>query len=173
MIWADYVIILIVAVSALISLLRGFLREMVSLITWIVGFWVALRFAHQAGNVFSIIHNPSIRLLVGFVVLFVIILIIGALISWLVGKVVKRTGVSASDRVLGLIFGLVRGVVIVAVLVILARFISMPKDPWWHQSRLIPYAESVTGWMRGVLPERVSNEMMRGLHKAADAGHAH
>lgn len=173
MIWVDYIIILIVAVSALVSLLRGFLREMVSLITWVVGFWVALRFAHQVGDVFSIIHNSSVRLMVGFVVLFVIILIVGALVNFLVGKVVQRTGTSASDRILGLIFGLVRGVVIVAVLVILARFTNLPKDPWWHQSRLIPYAESVAGWMRGVLPEQVSDEMMRGLQRAADAGHAH
>ncbi|MGH8402328.1 MAG: CvpA family protein, partial [Gammaproteobacteria bacterium] len=45
MIWVDYLILVIIVVSALISLLRGFLREIVSLITWVVGFWVALRFA--------------------------------------------------------------------------------------------------------------------------------
>ncbi|MGH8278290.1 MAG: CvpA family protein [Gammaproteobacteria bacterium] len=168
MTWVDYIIILIIVVSALISLLRGFLREIVSLITWVVGFWVALRFAHQLGAAFSVIRNPSVRLMVAFVVLFVLILIVGALINVILGKVVKKIGAASSDRVLGLLFGLLRGVVVVAVLVILARFTSFPEQPAWRQARLVPYAQGVTGWMRRVLPERVSEEMMHGLHAAAD-----
>ncbi|MGB9428480.1 MAG: CvpA family protein [Gammaproteobacteria bacterium] len=171
MIWVDYLILVIIVVSALVSLLRGFLREIVSLITWVVGFWVALRFARQVGDFFGVIHNPSVRVIVGFVILFVAVLIVGAIINFFIGKIMEKTGVSASDRTLGLIFGLVRGVVIVAVLVVVAGFTVLPRNPWWHESRLIPYAESVAGWMRHALPERVADEMMRGAQLAADPGH--
>ena len=112
MIWVDYLILGVIIISTLISLLRGFLRESVSLVTWIVGFWVALRFARQVGDVFTVIHNPSVRVVIGFMILFVVILIIGAAINFLIGKIMEKTGASAADRVLGLIFGLVRGVVI-------------------------------------------------------------
>ncbi|MGA9851929.1 MAG: CvpA family protein [Gammaproteobacteria bacterium] len=171
MIWVDYLILVIIVVSALISLLRGFLREIVSLITWVVGFWVALRFARPVGDTFGFIHNPSVRVIIGFVILFVAILIIGAIINFFIGKVMEKTGASAGDRTLGLIFGLVRGVVIVAVLVIVAGFTTLPQNPWWHQSRLIPYAESVAGWMRHALPARVADEMMRGAQTVAEPGH--
>ncbi|MGH8281158.1 MAG: CvpA family protein, partial [Gammaproteobacteria bacterium] len=105
MIWVDYLILVIIVVSALISLLRGFLREIVSLITWIVGFWVALRFARPVGDTFTVIHNPSVRVIIGFVILFVAILIVGAVINFIIGKIMKKTGASPADRVLGLIFG--------------------------------------------------------------------
>ncbi|MGH8414384.1 MAG: CvpA family protein [Gammaproteobacteria bacterium] len=172
MIWVDYLILVIIVVSALISLLRGFLREIVSLMTWVVGFWVALRFARPVGDSFTVIHNPSVRVIIGFVILFVAILIVGAVINFIIGKIMKKTGASPADRVLGLIFGLVRGVVIVAVLVIVAGFTVLPQDPWWHQSRLIPYAESVAGWMRHALPARVADEMMHGARTVADPGHS-
>ena len=169
--WADYLIILIIVVSALISLWRGFLREVVSLITWVVGFWVALRFASQVGDAFKVIHNPSARMIVGFVILFVAILIVGMLINLLIGKLMAHAGASVSDRSLGVIFGLVRGVVVIAVLVIVAGFTTLPKNHWWHESRLIPYAEATAGWMRGLLPQPVADEMMSGLKAVAEPRH--
>ncbi len=169
--WVDYLILVIIVISTLISLLRGFLREIVSLVTWVVGFWVALRFARPLGDVFSFIHNPSVRVIIGFALLFVVILIIGAVINFLIGKIMEKTGAGAADRVLGLLFGMLRGFVIVAVLVIMAGLTTLPQNDWWHASRLIPYAESVAGWMRTVLPARVADEMMRGEHKLKDLDH--
>lgn len=171
--WADYLIIFIIVVSALISLWRGFLREVVSLITWVVGFWVALRFAQSVGDAFKVIHNPSVRVIVGFVILFVAILIVGMLVNLLIGKLMAHSGAGASDRTLGVLFGVVRGIVIVAVLVIVAGFTALPKNSWWHQSRLIPYAQATAGWMRGLLPEQIADDMMHGLRNVAEPGHTH
>lgn len=166
--WADYLIILIIIVSALISLWRGFLREVISLVTWVVGFWVALRFASQVGEAFKVIHNPAVRVIVGFVILFVAILIVGMLINVLIGKLMEHTGTGTSDRTLGAVFGVVRGVVIVAVLVIVAGFTTLPKNPWWRESRLIPYAQATAGWMRALLPQPVADQMMSGLKAVAE-----
>lgn len=168
--WADYLIIFIVIVSTLISLWRGFLREVISLITWVVGFWVALRFASQVGEAFPVIHNPSVRVIVGFVILFVAILIVGMLVNLLVGKLMAHSGASASDRSLGALFGVLRGVVVVAVLVIVAGFTALPKSQGWRESRLIPYAQATAGWMRALLPQAVADEMMTGLKAVAEPG---
>ncbi|MGH8362720.1 MAG: CvpA family protein, partial [Gammaproteobacteria bacterium] len=76
-------------------------------------------------------------------------------------------------RSLGVIFGLVRGVVIVAVLVIVAGFTALPKNQWWQESRLIPYAQGAAGWMRALLPQPVADEMMSGLRAVAEPQHKH
>ena len=171
--WADYVIVLIIIVSALISLWRGFLREVVSLVTWVVGFWVALRFAAQVGDAFKVIHNPSARVIIGFTILFVSVLIVGMLVNLLISKLMAHIGAGASDRTLGAIFGVVRGVVVVAVLVIMAGFTALPRDPWWRESRLIPYAQATAGWMRGLLPGQVADRMMSGLKAVAKPRYQH
>ncbi len=169
--WVDYLILVIIVISMLISLIRGFLREIISLVTWVVGFWVALRFASQIGDFFSVIHNDTVRVIIGFTILFVLILVIGAAINFVIGRIMKKTGARIGDRVLGMLFGMLRGVVIVAVLVIVAGFTSMPKHAWWHESRLVPYAESVAGWMRALLPSQVADQMMRDGRKLADPRH--
>lgn len=169
--WVDYLILAIIVISTLISLLRGFMREIVSLVTWVIGFWVALRFARQLGDVFSIIHNPSVRVVIGFAILFIVILILGAAINFLIGRIMEKTGAGAADRILGMLFGMVRGIVIVAVLVIVAGFTTLPQNSGWHDSRFVPYAESVAGWMRAVLPAQVADEMMRGEHKLTGMDH--
>ncbi|MDE2196426.1 MAG: CvpA family protein [Gammaproteobacteria bacterium] len=168
--WVDYIILAIIVASALIGLFRGFLRETVSLLTWIVGFWVALRFARQLGNAFGFIHNPSARVIIGFVLLFILILILGTVVNYFIGKLVKKTGAGTADRALGVLFGLVRGVVVVAVLALLAGFTLLPRNPAWHESRLVPYAESVAGWIRYWLPGDVAHDMLRG-GETADTGH--
>ncbi|MGH8399524.1 MAG: CvpA family protein, partial [Gammaproteobacteria bacterium] len=75
MTWIDYLILGIILVSALVSLFRGFLRETVSLLAWIIGFWLALRFARNLGGLFGFVHNPSLRVVIGFIIIFVAVLL--------------------------------------------------------------------------------------------------
>ncbi|HET7396597.1 MAG TPA: CvpA family protein [Gammaproteobacteria bacterium] len=159
MTWIDYLILGIIVVSALISLFRGFLRETVSLLAWIIGFWLALRFARDLGSLFGFVHNPSVRVVIGFIILFVLILLIGAAINFFIGKLVKRSGASMADRVLGVIFGLVRGVVIVVVLALIAGFTVLPHGPTWRNSLLAPYAETLALDIRHWLPPDVARDM--------------
>jgi membrane protein required for colicin V production len=162
MTWIDYLILGIIVVSALVSLFRGFLRETVSLLAWIIGFWLALRFARNLGGLFGFVHNPSIRVVIGFIIIFVLILLIGAAINFFIGKLVKRSGASMADRVLGVIFGLVRGVVIVMVLALIAGFTVLPHTQGWRDSMLAPYAEVLALDMRHLLPADVAHDMDAG-----------
>ena len=156
--WADYSIIAIVIISALISLMRGFIREAISLATWIVAAWVAIRFSPLfADSLSKWIHNPSFRTAAAFIILFFIVLILGALINHLFGQLIDKTGLSGTDRLLGLIFGAARGLLFVGVLVLLGNISNMTKDSWWNDSQLIPQFQGLAHWLQSFVPAQIDD----------------
>ncbi len=158
--WADYTILAIVALSLLISLLRGFTKEALSLVGWIVAFWVALTFADNLEALLRPhIEVPSLRLSVAFALLFVITLLLAALVNFMAVQLIRKTGLSGTDRFIGAFFGIARGAVVVLALVILAGLTALPEDPWWHASVLIPYFQEMAVWVRQYLPDELANSI--------------
>jgi membrane protein required for colicin V production len=146
MVWIDYAILGIIGLSALISLVRGFVKEAMSLATWIAAFFVASRFYADLA-VFLDISDPLFRNGVAIAILFVLTLILGALINYIIGELVSKTGLSGTDRVLGVCFGAVRGVFIVAALLLfIDTMTGFAQTDWWQQSRLIPEFGIVIQW---------------------------
>lgn len=153
MLWIDYVIIGIIALSAIISIVRGFVKEVLSLVAWILAFWVALTFSPQFSVLLSdYISTPSISLFTAFSGLFIVTLILSALVNNLIAAIVVKTGLSGTDRMLGVLFGLLRGVAIVTLLVLLAAATPMPNDAWWQNAVLIEHFEKLAIWVRQFLP---------------------
>jgi membrane protein required for colicin V production len=152
--WADYAIVSIVVFSVLISLMRGFVREALSLATWIVAFWIALKF-NGTLSVFlaAYIATPSLRIFASFGLLFVFSLILGSLFSFLLSRLIISTGLSGTDRSLGLIFGLVRGTLLVGILLLLISFTSFAQDSWYKNSVAIPHFQPLVTWLKGFLPD--------------------
>jgi len=157
MIWVDFVLLGIIAISMLLSLWRGFVKEAVSLISWIAALWVAMLFFHDLSRWLARwIDTPSIRDVLGFVMLFIATVLLGGLSGHLIGQLVAKTGLSATDRALGMVFGIARGIVIVAVLVMLAGLTAVPQDPWWRESLLLAHFQDVAIWLKGFLPDDVA-----------------
>lgn len=153
---ADGVILFIIAVSALISVRRGFMREAFSLVTWVAAFVVARLFGPGLEVMLEAsIETPSIRMAVAFGSLFAATLIVGALINHLLGELVRVTGLSGTDRLFGMVFGAVRGMVVVIVLVALAGPMFV-EDAWWQQSMLVPQFAMMEDWSRQVAEEFVA-----------------
>ena len=152
--WADWVVVAIIAISSLISLKRGFVREAISLLTWVAAFVVARLFTDQLSSLLaSSIDTPSARVVAAFVLLFVATLFAGALINNLIGVLIKATGLSGTDRVLGMGFGMARGALLVVVLVALLDMTPVQQDRWWVESRLIPHFTLMEEWTRGLAGE--------------------
>ncbi|MGD2081712.1 MAG: CvpA family protein [Chromatiales bacterium] len=153
MIWVDYLIIGIIGLSALISLVRGFMREAFSLAAWIAAFWIGWAFFRElAVRLEPWIAVPSIRLGAAFLILMVATLIVGAVVGYLVCQLVDRTGISGTDRLIGMFFGAARGALLVGILVLLAGLTAFPTDPWWRASHLIPAFQDLALWLRDWLP---------------------
>ncbi len=157
MIWVDYVILAILAVSAAISVLRGFLREAISLLGWVLAFWLALTFADDVSGLFkNSISQPSMRHAVAFFIVIIGTLVITAIVMYLVRMIVDKTEITGTDRALGIVFGIGRGIVIVAILVLFAGLTALPKDPWWRQSIFLPHFQVLAVEIRSVLPSEVA-----------------
>lgn len=158
--WADYIIIGIIVLSVLISLLRGFVREALSLVTWIAALWVSFTFyATLADLLAKKIHSDTTRVVVAFAILFVATLILGALFNYLIGQLVDKTGLSGTDRVLGVVFGLGRGVLLITVLLLLAKLTPLPDEQWWKSSMLIVQFKPVEIWLKDYLPKGVEDHI--------------
>ena len=138
--WADWSIIAIIAVSCIIGLARGFIKEALSLVVWVVAFIVAITFRDaMALLLVDFIGTASIRDMVAFSILFAATLIVGAMVNYLIGELVKMTGLTGTDRLFGMIFGAMRGVaIILAIVILVPPVVSIDKDLWWQNSNLIP-----------------------------------
>jgi membrane protein required for colicin V production len=154
--WADWTIVAIIGVSCVLSLLRGFVKEMLSLASWAAASFVAITFHERLAIFFSKwIHTPSIRTVLAFAALFMLTLLIGTIINKLVQQFVVGAGLGGVDRGLGMVFGVARGLLIVLALVILLPMVlpELKQDSWWHQSRLLPYFEASENWARETFGE--------------------
>lgn len=136
--WADITIICIILLSALISLFRGFIREILSLLAWVGAFWAATLFAHPvAAALEPYIAMPAVRTVLAFVGILILTLLLCGIVNFLVGRLLARTGLTGPDRLFGAVFGLLRGAAIVAILVFLAGLTPLPGMSWWHESRML------------------------------------
>jgi len=155
--WADWIIVAILVVSVLMGLWRGLVREAVSLIVWIAAIAAAIMFGAQVAEMYGDwVSLPSARISLGYATVFLLVLIVGGLVGWLVSRIVQGTGLGGTDRVLGIGFGLLRGGLVVAALVLVLGYTPMPRDPWWHESRMIPHFEPAAAWLREQIPDTLA-----------------
>jgi membrane protein required for colicin V production len=146
---ADYLIVGIMLVSLVLGVMRGFIRESVSLLVWLVGLWLAWHYAHLLYPYLGgTLGEPGLREWVARVLMLGLILLVGAALGALVSYLVSRTaGLATTDRLLGALFGLVRAVVIVGVFVIVAKGLDLDGERWWKSSHMMPYAEHAASWL--------------------------
>ncbi len=155
--WVDYAILAIIGVSVVISLVRGFTKEALSLAGWVIAVWVGLSFADNLQNLLEPhITVPSLRLIIAFLILFITTLFLAGLVNYLAVQVIKKTGLSGTDRMVGIFFGVARGALIAAVLVLIGGMTPMPQDPWWKESQMLHYFQDIAIWLRQFLPADIA-----------------
>lgn len=158
--WPDYAILAVFGISTLVGALRGFIKEVFSLLVWAAAFVVAYQFG---GDVAALMEDavslPSVRTAMGFTGLFVAVLLIGGLLNYLLGRLVESTGLSGTDRLLGGVFGAARGLALVVATLLVAGFTPIPADPWWQESRTIERMMPLVEWAASWLPESLAEHL--------------
>ena len=145
--WVDITIIGIIAFSASVSIIRGFIREALSLVSWVLAFFIAGHFYTYITQYLTYFENEMIRIAVAITILFFSTLLVCSVVSYVIGQLVQKTGLSGTDRVLGICFGVLRGILVVAALLFLVdTFTSLSKSPYWTESQLIPHFHFIIRW---------------------------
>lgn len=154
MIWVDWCVCFVLLISAAIGVFRGFARELLGLLGWVLALWLTWQFSDNAAVLLeSSIATPSIRHSVAAAGVFAAGLMIGALLSWGIGRLIQKSPFAALDRSLGAGFGLLRGVLFAMLFVMLAGLTPLKRDAWWQQSFFIGKLEwlgdRVQAWIPG------------------------
>lgn len=153
--WADCAILAVVLVSVLIGVFRGFTREVLGVIGWVLAFWAAVSFVDPASAwLADRIATPSVRRAVAFGGIFLLTLLGAAILTFVLSSSIRDSQYSGVDRTLGGGFGFLRGLFIIAALLLIAGSTSARKDPWWQQSLFVPHLEWTADALRELLPER-------------------
>ena len=135
----DWLILVVLIYSVAASWYKGFIREVLGLITVVVGVLLAAWFYSRVGAMFKdVVRTENIALFLGFSVIFLVTLVAGFLIIWLITKFVKFAKLQWADRMLGAAFGFIRGWVIGAV-VLLALTTFDVQTERLKNSELVPY----------------------------------
>jgi membrane protein required for colicin V production len=134
----DMVILGVVLLSAFIGLIRGLIKEVLSLASWLAAFILALHFAPMlAGWLVDQLEDGAVRLVVAFIAIFLTTLLAGAVVQWLLGTLIRSTGLTGTDRFLGFVFGSTRGALLCIVVVMALRQFA-EAGQWWQTSVLVP-----------------------------------
>ena len=146
--WADWVLVAMVLISSLISLKRGFIREVLSLVIWLFAIVLSVMFHEQLAVLIQpYIESPSLRKLVALFSLFILCLVVGGFFNFLLSQLVHWTGLTGTDRLLGMVFGALRGVVLVVLLMRIRTVLPLDQEQWWQSSILIPHFERMESWV--------------------------
>lgn len=135
MTWLDYAVIGVFAASLALGAWRGLVREVISILGWVIAFLAANLFAGPLGAAMpQAIPTPELRVAAAFVAVFAGSLIVTSLMGLLLSKIVSAAGLGGLDRLLGALFGVARGVLVVLAAILLAGLTSAPRQPYWTDS---------------------------------------
>lgn len=153
----DYAFLLALLASLVAGALRGFVREVISLVSWLVGLWVAWHYTYVlTPHLGGVLGAPGLREWTARILLLAGVVLLGAVVGALVGFLMRRAaGLTVTDRLLGLVFGVVRALVVIGVFVMVGRGLDLEQEPWWTGSRLMPYAEQSANWLEQYAEPRV------------------
>lgn len=135
MTWLDYAVIGVLLLCIFWGVLRGLVREVVSILGWVIAFLAANLFAGPLGPVLPAqIPTPELRVAVAFVAIFVGSLVVTTLLGLILSKMVKAVGLESLDRVLGALFGVAKAALILVAVALLAGLTSAPRQGYWRDS---------------------------------------
>lgn len=155
----DYLVLLVLGLSLVVGVLRGFVREAGALVAWVVAYVVANAFSPQLAGMLTSVPGATVRLVVAFLVLLIGTRLLMGLVNMAAEALITAGGLSPVDRFLGALFGLLRAVVIILAIVTVCAMTSIPRQPFWKNAKLRPYVEGTARAVKPLLPEALARHV--------------
>lgn len=150
----DFALITIVLISAVVGLVRGLLREVVAVLSWLLALWLAWQFgASLEPYLGGLLEGPQIRPWAARAIIVIVVLLVGTAVGAILGHFVRLSIFSATDRLFGFVFGTLRGALLIGVLVMLGQLLRLEEEPWWKRSRLMPQGERIAAVLWNIVRE--------------------
>ncbi|MBE65447.1 MAG: bacteriocin production protein [Gammaproteobacteria bacterium] len=157
--WVDASILIVTALSFTFGIWRGLVREVLSLITWILALLVARSYSEVvAATLFNSFDNLTMRFVTAFALIFIGVMMLGTFVNFLMSKLLIFTGLRFVDRILGGLFGIARGALIVLVGLFFSSFF-LSQGEYWQNSKLIPYGQTMIEMSRSFIQDRGDAEV--------------
>ena len=156
----DYVIIVTILISVVVSITRGFLQEAISLLSWIAAAVLAtVYYPRVSESIAGLIANLTFRNIISFISIVIVILIVGAIVNRLARKLTKASLSAKIDRILGLGFGLIRGIVLATIIALIGQAALFTDQSWWQHSQFIPFFQDLADYFMQQLPEEIRHSV--------------
>lgn len=179
-VWPDVLIVSVFVISIVIALFRGFVREFISIASWVAAIWLGIVFAEPVANYlpsgldntqFSLgsteVDIDNLRVGIAFILIAVGVLIGGAILNYIFGVIMKAQVLRAADRFMGAIFGAVRAAVIVVALIMIAYLTSLPTTRSWQESALLPVFDAMAQRVVENLPDKYARYFVDDQRKTS------
>jgi membrane protein required for colicin V production len=151
--WIDYAIVAVIGLSVITGFFRGFIKELIALCVWILAIWLAISYSSVIDPWLKPhIQDKTVRTAVAFIAILLATIIVGGLFNAILSFILRRSGLSGTDRLLGMGFGLVRGVFIVALLMVVVKMTSLTNKEYTNQSHLYAKFDPLVDWLSGYMP---------------------
>lgn len=158
--WLDIILLGALLVSALLGLWRGLIVEVMSLVSWAAAFVMAVMFGERVEPLLAgLIESPGLRTAIAHIGVFLLTLVAGGALTWLLSRLIEKTGLSGTDRMLGLGFGLLRGAAFGVACVLVLGLTPVPRSPAWSESSMVGVLMPGAEWLRQQLPASVAERV--------------
>jgi len=157
----DYIVLAVLGASFLLGLMRGLIRELLSLLAYVMAALAAIWWGPLGMQWLApYIENDLLRTIAAYGAIFIVVILLVGLVNVTLSTLIQKTGLSTADHGLGALFGLLRGALIVLTLVALAGYTDLPQQAWWREASLSGACEQAVAALKQRLPEALAEWLM-------------
>lgn len=140
---------------------RGLVYEVLSVLGWVVSFFVAQWFAPDLATRLPVQSaSDPVRYAAAFVLIFIAAVFAAGLLAFVVKKLVAAVGLAPIDRVLGAAFGVLRGVILLLAATVVIDMTALKSSSWWQESKGAPVLTATLKALKPVLPEQFAKYLI-------------
>lgn len=183
----DIIVLAVLLISAVIAFLRGFIREVLTILGVVGGLaaayfggphflpymesWLGITEDGEPQHLFGVVPYTLLADILSYGSIFIVVVIFLSVVSHFLAEAVKSIGLGAIDRTFGVIFGLLRGAILLGVLYLPMYMLVEPeqKAEWFEGSKSYFYLEKTAAALVKFLPDSALKKMEEDAQTIGDA----